>query len=185
MAVNVVQNALSSRRMNRWLPWIAGAVLVAGVIAFLVAYFGNTADTKESFGPGKAQTFGAQRTVALAPAARDVAGKFVRGAVLRENLDQAWSLSTRNARGGLTHKEWLGGDIPIVPLSAPLDKAAITKIVYSHPRDAEINIVLVPKMPNANRVKTTLYVVDLKKVGSRWLVDYCQPQSSPGAPAPS
>jgi hypothetical protein len=47
MAVNVVQNALSSRRLNRWLPWIAGAVLAAGVIAFLVAYLGNTGDTKE------------------------------------------------------------------------------------------------------------------------------------------
>jgi hypothetical protein len=31
-------------------------------------------------------------------------------------------------------------------------------------------------MPNANGIKTTLDVVDLKKVRTDWLVDYCQPQ---------
>jgi hypothetical protein len=53
---------------------------------------------------------------------------------------------------------------------ARLETAAITKIVDSHPRDAEINIVVVPETPNANGIKTTLYVVDLNKVGFRWLV---------------
>jgi hypothetical protein len=184
MAVNVVQNALSSRRVERWLPWIAGAVLAAGVIAFLVAYFGNTADTKETFGPGKPQTFQAQRTVPLARDARLVAGKFVATAVARRNLDQAWPLATENVKGGLTRKEWLSGDIRVPALGAPLGTAAITKIVSSHPKDAEINIVVIPK-PNKNGVKTTLFVVDLKKVGSRWLVDYCQAQASPGAPHPT
>jgi hypothetical protein len=184
MAVNVVQNALSSRRLNRWLPWIAGAVLAAGVIAFLVAYFGNTADSKESFGSAPAQTFSAQREVPLEPAARATAAKFIATAVARRNLDQAWALATENVKGGLSYKEWMSGDIRVPPLGAPIDRAAITKIVYSHPRDAELNIVVLPK-PNKYKITTTLYVVDLKKVGSRWLVDYCQVQSSAGAPAPS
>jgi hypothetical protein len=70
-------------------------------------------------------------------------------------------------------------------VSAPLESAAITKIVYSHPRDAEINIVLVPETPNANGIKTTLFVVDLKKVRTHWLVDDCQPQSTARLPTPS
>ncbi len=134
MAVNVVQNALSSRRVSRLLPWIAGAVLAAGVIAFLVAYFGNTADTsatKDTFGPGKAQTFNAQRQVKLEPAARIVAGKFISTAVARRNLAQAWPLATANVRGGLTYKEWLSGDIRVPALGVPIATAAITKIVYS------------------------------------------------------
>jgi hypothetical protein len=184
MAVNVVQNALSSRRFNRWLPWIAAAVLAAGVIAFLVAYFGNTADSKESFGSGQAQRFAPQRTVALDPKARLVAGEFIATAVARRHLAQAWSLATENVKGGLTRKEWLSGDIRVPALGAPIGTAAITKIVYSHPKDAEINIVVLPKA-NKNGVGTTLFVVDLKKVGSRWLVDYCQAQASPGAPTPS
>jgi hypothetical protein len=183
MAVNVVQNALSSRRVSRWLPWIAGAVLAAGVIAFVVAYFGNTADSKESFGPGKPQAFQANRTVRLDPRARVVAGKFISTAVARRNLAQAWPLATENVKGGLTRKEWLSGDIRVPALGAPIATAAITKIVYSHPRDAEINVVVIPK-PNNSGIKATLFVVDLKKVGSRWLVDYCQAQAAPGAPAP-
>jgi hypothetical protein len=183
MAVNVVQNALSSKRVNRWLPWIAGAVLAAGVIAFLVAYFGNTADSKETFSSGKAQTFQPQRTVPLARGARIAAAKFISTAVARRNLDQAWKLATPNVRGGLTYKQWMSGDIRVPALGAPIDTAAITKILYSHPKDAEINIVVLPKK-NKYGIKATLFLVDLKKVGSRWLVDYCQAQSTPGAPAP-
>jgi hypothetical protein len=37
MAVNVVQSALSSSRFNKWLPWLAAALLAAGLIAFLIA----------------------------------------------------------------------------------------------------------------------------------------------------
>jgi hypothetical protein len=184
MAVNVVQNALSSRRVNRWLPWIAGAVLAAGVIAFLVTYFGNTADSKETFTPGKPQTFQPQRTVPLPRGARVVAAKFISTAVARRNLDQAWPLATANVRGGLTYKEWLSGDIRVPALGAPIQTAAITKILASHPREAEINVVVIPK-PNKSGVKTTLFFVVLKKVGSRWMVDYCQAQASPGAPTPS
>lgn len=188
MAVNVVQSALSSRRFNKWLPWFAGALLAAGVIAFLIAYFGNTAKTKETFGNADATKPTVVKEVPIAQAARVTAGKFILGAVGRTNLDEAWALSTDNVKSGLTFKQWMSGEIPVVPLGVPIDKAAITKIIYSHQKDAEINVVLLPK-PNKLGVKATLYVLDLKKVGqggsARWLVDYCQPQASPGIPTPS
>ncbi|MDQ2981084.1 MAG: hypothetical protein M3R26_02000 [Actinomycetota bacterium] len=186
MAVNVVQSALSSRRFNKWLPWFAGALLAAGVIAVLVAYFGNTANpAKETFG-GPAQTPQVVKQVPLQQAARETAGRFILTAVARENLDEAWNLATPYARGGLTYKEWLTGEIPVVPMGVPIDKAVITKIIYSHAKSAEINIVIAPKTPNKFGVKDQLYVMDLKKVGegdsARWLVDYCQPQASAGIP---
>jgi hypothetical protein len=183
MAVNVVQNALSSRRLERWLPWIAGAVLAAGIIAFLVVKYANTANSKQTFTPGKPQTFQAQRTVRLDPKARIAAGRFIATAVARRNLAEAWTLATPNVRGGLTYKQWLGGDIRVPALGAPIQTAAITKILASHPREAEMNVVVIPK-PNDNGVKTTLFFIVLKKVGSRWLVDYCQAQATPGEPAP-
>jgi hypothetical protein len=188
MAVNVVQSALSSRRFNRWLPWFAGALLAAGVIVFLVVYFGNTANTKETFGKDNAVRPQVTKQIPLTQAARETAGKFILSAVARKNLDQAWALATANVRSGLTFKQWMTGEIPVVPLGVPIDKAAITKIVYSHKNDAEVNIVLVPK-PNKQRVKETLYVMDLKKVGqgdnARWLVDYCQPHAGVPVPVPS
>ncbi|MDQ2982220.1 MAG: hypothetical protein M3R26_07865 [Actinomycetota bacterium] len=185
MAVNVVQSALSSRRFNKWLPWLAGALLAAGVIAFLVTYFGNTANSKETFDNADATKPQVVKQVPIAPAARITAGRFILSAVGRKNLGQAWTLATDNVKGGLTLKQWMTGEIPVVPLGVPIDKAAITKIIYSHNNDAEINVVVLPK-PNNQGVKATLFVLDLKKVGqgssARWLVDYCQPQATPGIP---
>jgi hypothetical protein len=186
MAVNVVQSALSSGRFNRWVPWIAGALLAAGVIVFMVVYFGNTADpAKETFG-GPAKTPQVVKQVPLEQAARETAGRFILTAVARQNLDEAWNLATPNIRSGLTHKQWMTGEIPVVPMGVPIDKAVITKIIYSHQKEAEINIVIAPKVPNKFNVKDQLYVMDLKKVGeganARWLVDYLQPHASAGVP---
>jgi hypothetical protein len=185
MAVNVVQSALSSRRFNRWLPWVAGALLAAGVIVFLVTYFGNTANQQETFSDKNAQTPQVVKQVPLEPAAREVAGKFILTAVARKNLDQSWPLVTENVKGGLTKKEWMTGNIPVVPMGVPIDKVAITKIIYSHRNEAEVNIVILPK-PNKEGVKAQLYVMDLVKVGrganARWLIDYFQPHGSAGVP---
>jgi hypothetical protein len=190
VAVNVVRSTLSSKRVSRWLPWAAALVLAAGIIAFLVAYFGNTANPpKDTFGKGKAVTPTVVKEVPLERGAREVAGKFILTAIARQNLDQAWKLVTSNIKGGLTFKQWMTGDIPVAPLSAPISKAAITKVIYSHPRDAEINVVLSPKMPNKNNIKDTLYVLDLVKVGqgaqAHWLVDYAQVQAGIPVPAPN
>jgi len=189
MAVNVVQSALSSRRFNQWLPWAAGLLLVAGVIAFMVAYFGNTANpAKETFGTKNATKPQVVKQVPIAEKARVSAGEFILSAVGRKDLGKSWALATDNVKGGLTRKQWMTGEIPVVPLGVPIDKAAITKIIYSHAKDAEINVVVLPKA-NTQGVKATLFVIDLKKVGqgsnARWLVDYCLPQATPGTPHPS
>jgi hypothetical protein len=188
MAVNVVQSALTSRRFNKWLPWVAGFLLAAGVIAFMITYFGNTASpAKETFGSADATKPQVVKQVPIAPAARVSAGEFILSAVGRKNLGKSWALATDNVRSGLTRKQWMTGEIPVVPLGVPIDKAAITKIIYSHAKDAEINVVVLPKA-NKQGVKATLFVLDLKKVGQganvRWLVDYAQPQATPGIPHP-
>ena len=192
MAVNVHKSALSSKGLSKWLPWIAGGVLAVGVIVFLVVYFGNTADkaaVNSPLGSGKAQTPQVVKQVPLERGARIAAARFIETAVARKNLAEAWKLAGPDIKGGLTFKQWMTGDIPVVPLGAPLDKAAITKIIYSHPNEASFNLVLLPKTPNANGVGATLYVLVVKKVGegagAHWIVTYCLPQASPGAPAPS
>jgi hypothetical protein len=171
-----------------WLPWVAGALLAAGVIAFVVAYFGNTASSKETFGTQNAVRPQVVKEIPLEQGARVTAAKFILTAVARKNLAQAWKLATPNVKEGLTFKQWMTGDIPVPALGVPIDKAAITKIIYSHKNDAELNIVVLPK-PNNQRVKDTLFVLDLKKVGTdesaHWLVDYCQVHAGIPVPAPN
>ena len=43
--MNLVQDLFTSRTLNKWLPWIACAVLLAGVIAFVAVRWTNTADS--------------------------------------------------------------------------------------------------------------------------------------------
>ena len=80
------------------------------------------------------------------------------------------------------------GDIPVPALGVPIDKAAITKTVSSHKNEAELNVVLLPK-PNTVGVKSTLVVIQLKKVGTggkaHWLVDYAQVQQGVPVPHPT
>ncbi len=178
-----------SAKAAGWLPWLAGALLAAGVIAFLVLHFGsNSAGAKETFGTQDATRPKVVKQVPLEPAAREVAGKFILTAVARKNLDQAWKLATPNLRGGLSFKEWMTGDIPVPALGVPIDKAAITKTVSSHKNEAELNVVLLPK-PNTVGVKSTLVVIQLKKVGTggkaHWLVDYAQVQQGVPVPHPT
>jgi hypothetical protein len=184
MAVNVVQSALSSPRFNKYLPWFAGGLLAVGVIVFMIVFFGNTANTKETFSDKPAQTPQVTKQVPLEQAARVAVGRFILTAVARKNLDEAWNLTTANLRGGLTHKQWMTGTIPVVPMGVPIDKAAITKINSSTKNEADINVVVLPKA-NKQGVKATLYEVIVKKVHGRWLVDYALPQASPGAPHPT
>jgi hypothetical protein len=184
MAVNAVQSALSSRRVNKYLPWFAGGLLAVGVIVFLVVYFGNTANTKETFSNKPAQTPQVTKQVPLEQGARVAVGRFILTAVARKNLDEAWNLTTPNLRGGLTHKQWMTGNIPVVPMGVPIDKAAITRIISSTKNEAQINVVVLPKA-NKQDVKATLYVVIAKKINGRWLIDYALPQASPGLPTPT
>jgi len=184
MAVNVVQSALSSRRFNQLLPWIAAGILAVGVIVFLVVKFGNTANTTETFSSKPAQTPQVTKQVPLERGARIAVGRFILTAVARKNLDEAWNLTTPNLRGGLTHKQWMTGNIPVVPMGVPIDKAAITRIISSTKNEAEINVVVLPKA-NTQNVKATLYVVIAKKINGRWLIDYAIPQASPGLPTPT
>src|SRR5262245_26149128 len=145
MAVNVVQSALSSRRFNKYLPWFAGGLLAVGVIVFMIVFFGNTANSKETFSNQPAQTPHVTKQVPLEQAARVAVGRFILTAVARKNLDEAWNLTTANLRGGLTHKQWMTGTIPVVPMGVPIDKAAITKINSSTKNEADINVVVLPK----------------------------------------
>src|SRR5206468_1226198 len=74
------------------------------------------------------------RTIPLPDAERTAVGTFVKGAVLRKDLDAAWDISTPAAHGGLTHKQWMSGDIPVVPFPAEAFQRATTKVIYSRER---------------------------------------------------
>ena len=69
------------------------------------------------------------KRVKAEPAVKVVAGKFILTAVQRKNLDQAWTIVGPGIRQDLTYKEWLTGDIPVVPF---LKKIKLAPLKVGH-----------------------------------------------------
>jgi hypothetical protein len=180
-----VASRMTSRRVLRTLPWVSALVLVAGVVAFLIAYVGNTGKKiqVEPTGNRPAQVDVAQPTVKLDPAARKVAGEFIADALTRRNLQHLWDISHPEFRAGITHAEWLKGTLPAVPYVPPKAIAGVTyKVDESHPRQAYLHVLMLTK-PSSG-VRSEDFYIGLKAVGTgkskRWLVNYFIPASGGG-----
>jgi hypothetical protein len=183
--MNAVSELVTSRTFNRWLPRIAALVLAAGVIAFLAVKFSNTAkpiDTPLTNKPA-AKPKPEPVSVSMPKEARTVAAKFIHTAVARKNLDQAWKISGPNVRGGQTYKEWLTGNIAVVPY--PASEHAAVDVRYSYKNRIELEFGLSPR--KGVKVKPQSFLMDLIRIGKprnkHWVVDYWTPLSVPQVPA--
>jgi hypothetical protein len=174
----------TSRGLNRALPWIAGAVLLVGVLAFWQTMV-KTNDTPETFSNERVQNTAAPETVPLAPEARQVVVQFIKTAVMRKNLAQAWTISGPQIRQDISRKEWLKGNIPVVPYPDAAVNRSPVKITWSHPTEAGLEVVLQPKP--GSKDKPQLFFVGVLKQGSgsqaKWVVDYWAPYAPPPIPS--
>ncbi|MDQ3778838.1 MAG: hypothetical protein M3310_08275 [Actinomycetota bacterium] len=170
--------------MNRALPWLAGAVLALGVFAFWQTRV-DTESTPEQFTNEPVRNPAAEKTVPLPPEAREIAVKFIKTAVMRRNLREAWNISGPGIRQDLTLREWMGGNIPVVPYPNAAVERSPVKITWSYPSDASLEVVLQPKP--GSKDKPQLFFIGLKKFGTgaraKWLVDYWAPYAPPPIPS--
>ena len=175
---------LSSPRSQRWIFWIAALILAAGVAAVLIVFLGNTGNdslTKPVFKPGAPTKVPQQpKTVKLEPEVRKVAGRFVLTAVQRVHLDEAWNLVGPQIRQGMTYKEWLKGNIPVVPFLKKI-KVAPMKVDLSQKNYALLEVALLPY-----KGRGEIFDIELIKVGkgdkARWVVNSWVPRSHPTIP---
>ena len=181
--MNPFRGLTTSRGLNRALPWIAGAVLLVGVVAFWQTMV-KTNDNKETFSNERVQNTSAPETVPLAPEARQVVVRFIKTAVMRQNLAEAWNISGPQIRQDISRKEWLTGNIPVVPYPDAAVNRSPVKITWSHPTEAGLEVVLQPKP--GSKDKPQLFFVGVLKQGSgsqaRWVVDYWAPYAPPPIP---
>jgi uncharacterized protein YcnI len=191
MAVNVVQSALSSRRFNRWLLVLGAVVLAAGIVAILVTQIGNNSNSGSSenanpTGPAIRDTAPkAQKNIRFPAPAWKVAREFIMGSTQRQNLSRTYELADANVRGGLTLEQWKTGNIPVPYFpTAKIIRYNFKNTNFVHPRDAAVNLILVPK--NNSGARETPYQVEVVKVGNganaHWVVDYFG--SMQGVPVP-
>jgi hypothetical protein len=159
-------------------PWVSALVLVAGIVTFLLVFFRNTAKPEEStpLTPANPSQVAAQKNVPVQKQARLVAGRFILTAVQRKHLDQAWKLAGPPIRAGITYKEWLKGNIAVVPWFGQLGAVPL-KVDYSYPREAQFTVILAPKPGTKGKPDT--FIMGLKKYGKQWKVVAWVPYEPP------
>jgi len=174
-----------SATTRRSLTLSSGLILVAGVVAFTVAWVGDTGKSQETpLSNEPAQVFTPRQQIPLDAEARRVAGRFILTAVAREDLGASYELVHPELRQGLTKKEWLTGNIPVVFYPAKEIGQARFKVDESYPDEAILEVALLPK--DETKVKPQVFFIGLKKAGkggaARWQVNYWVPRSAPQIP---
>jgi hypothetical protein len=171
-----------SARLQRYAPWLAALVLAAGVAAAIVRFAPNRDAAPQVTPKTQPKAPVKEKTVPLSHAATKAVYTFVRTAVARTDLAAAWRISGPNIRGGLTYKQWLAGNIPVVPY--PIETRGFAphmKIDYSYPTSAQLELDLQPKA--GSNTAGQLFIVELKRIAgangkTRWIVDNWVPRTS-------
>ena len=164
---------------TRALPWVAGFVLLAGIVAFSITYFGRG----DSSSPAQAQAPAAapvaatesRKSVPFDPKARLVVADFLKTAVPRKNLRRSWDIVHPELKQGYTLKEWLTGTIPVQFYPTGGVELATFKIDESYEDEAVIEVALLPR--KGVKIKPQIFFVGLKKHEGKWLVYYFAPRS--------
>ena len=171
-----------SARTQRQISLVSALVLTAGVVAFTVAYFGDTGTSQETpLSDAPAQVFTPRKQIPLDNEARRVAGRFILTAVAREDLAESYELAHPELRQGLTKREWLTGNIPVVYYPAKAIETATFKVDESYANEAILEVALLPK--ESAKVKPQIFFIGLKKAGNRWRVNYWVPRAAPAVPS--
>jgi hypothetical protein len=164
------------------LPWVLVVLVVGAVIAIVAVKYSNTGHSTATPLTNKPAVDDSKvpPTVKLPPGATRVARNFIESAVARKNLASAYSIVTQEIKQGQSLKSWKTGNIAVVPYPVVDVKYAPMKIDFSYPKEAQIEVALLPKA--GTKVHGQLFIMDLVKRGDKWLVNSWVPRSSPAVP---
>lgn len=163
------------------LPWVIGVVVVGALIAAGIIWSntGHSTATPLTNKPA-VDVSKIPPTVKLPADATKVARTFIETAVARKHLDQAYNLVTQEIKQGQSLASWRTGNIAVVPYPVDAIAYAPMKIDFSYPKEAQIEVALLPK--KGSTVKSQLFLMDLVKRDGKWLVNGWSPRSSPPVP---
>ncbi len=189
--MSAIAGALSSRRFISLLPWFAGAILVAGLVTFLIVFFGNTSKVEpinKAAGPPVRSVD--QRTVPLDPKISRLANQFMRIAVGGKDAVKAYEISGPGIRQGMTlaqwKRDWSNPDVGVPIIPYPIDKVSASpfRIDYSYPKEALLEVALLPK--KGAGIKAQIFFIGFKKLGGangHWVVNYWAPHNAIATPS--
>jgi hypothetical protein len=163
------------------LPWVIAVVVVGSAIAAGIIWSNTGKSTATPLTNQPANDVSqVPPTVKLEPGAQAVARRFIETAVARKHLPEAYTLVTNELKQGQSLKSWNTGNIAVIPYPVDAIKYAPMKIDFSYPKEAQIEIALLPKAGTG--VKPQLFLMDMLKRDGKWLVNSWVPKSSPMVP---
>jgi hypothetical protein len=178
--VSTLHGTLQSRRRLRWLGFASVLVLVAGIVAVLVVFVGNTGTKLDApVRNAPAQTAAKEKKVPLEKQARLVAGKFINTAVARQDLAASWPLVGSELKAGMTKKQWLAGNIPVIPFPGKIGQVRM-KVDLSEHDHALLEVLVLPAAAN---VKPAFFFLEMRKRAGHWVVISWAPRSNIALPA--
>jgi hypothetical protein len=175
-----VRGLLSSPRRRRRTLWGGLLLLVAAAAGAVGVIYPNTAeDEKPTYRNEPIQEYREPATVRLTRNDRTLAlttaMKFVDTAVARRHVDRSWELVAPGLRQGYTRRQWLKGEIPVVPFPAA---EARVKVDYSYRNQLGLTMLLLPPRSSGERPAT--FNMDLTAIGTgakrHWLVNAFTPR---------
>ena len=178
---------LASSRFRRRAGWVVALVAVAGGVALIVVFVGNTGHTvPQRFEAGKPQVVPPPPkpdvfTAAERREVRAVATRFVESAVYRRHVDDSWGITTADLHQGISRTDWASGEIPVVPYSADAVAEVRWKLDYSYAKDVALKVAFYPKPGSA--AARQIFEIELENHGTdaipNWLVSYWAPSGGP------
>jgi hypothetical protein len=175
----------SSPRFRRRLFWsigIVGALFAVTLAAVLIGNTGKRADTKLT--NQRAWVYKEPKKQGLTATDRRrlfaTATRFIKTAVARKHLDQAWSMLGPEMRAGQTRQSWDTGTNNVIPF--PAVGIANWDILYSYKDDVALDVAVVGARTSDWAGKT--FTIELKHYPSHphaWLVAAWVPKGVGGA----
>ncbi len=182
----------SSPRRQQQLLWVAGAVLVIGVVVFLAVFFSRgtsqpTAVDLSTVSSPPASTTPTTPSPPRVPAsasALQVARTFLQTAVQRKNLGTAYQIVGSDLKGGMSLAQWNKGNIPVTLYPASNAKTAQFVVKMSQPKYLLLQVGLHARRGSGIKPAALTFRIGLDRVGgksgkpARWVVNYFFPEYS-------
>jgi hypothetical protein len=168
-----IGRVISSPRLHRRLRWVGLALGAAAVVALLVIFLPQGKLFPNHFSARPVQTVRRVRTVPLTAPERQavdsVLDRFIPAAVGRHDPSVAWNLATPSLRRGSSRADWIRGNLPVQPYPVRPGPDHDWFLLYSLPNVVSVELGLRPA--HGSGVGNAAFVVTLKRIRGRWLVD--------------
>lgn len=167
------------------LAWASAGALAVLTVAGLIVFVPNTGHSSQT--PidehQPAQVFHLPKTVKATPAQKAAAlatlDRFTRSAIIRRNLADSWPLATPHMKLGVSHTDWLAGNLPVVPYPAWAFRTAGYTLRGQFRHMLDYDVLVLPKETKAAQIPgQQVYSCELDELHGAWLVDSCYPRKT-------